>query len=95
MATNYRTDSVYRKTPIVNNKYLGIFNPGNLDVSNTTTTTVTLENRHQFRPDVLANELYGNPKLWWVFAQFNPDELVDPIMDFTSGKQIVVPVRFS
>ena len=95
MKSKYRTDSVYRKTPVVNNKYLGIWNPGNLDVNNTLTTTVTLAPKHEYRPDVLAYELYGNAKLWWIFAQFNPDELVDPIMDFTAGKTLTVPTRFS
>jgi hypothetical protein len=95
MAIVYRTDSLYRTTPIVDNKYLGIYEPGTIDLSNTNTTTVVLTNKHHQRPDVLANELYGNPKLWWIFAQFNPDTLVDPIIDFTSGKELIVPTRFS
>ena len=95
MKANYRSDSVYRKTPIENNQYLGIWQPGKIDVNNTLTTTVKLEPKHEYRPDILANELYGNPKLWWIFAQFNPDELVDPIMDFAAGKTLTVPTRFT
>jgi hypothetical protein len=93
--SKYRTDSVYAKTSVINNQYLGIWEPGSLDLNNTATMQVTLEPKHNNRPDVLANELYGNPKLWWVFAQFNPDDLIDPIMDFQSGMTLVVPTRFS
>lgn len=95
MAIIYRTDSMYRNTPIIDNNHLGVYDPGSLDITNTSTTTVTLTNRHHLRPDVLANDLYGNAKLWWVFAQFNPDTLIDPIIDFTTGKEIIVPTRFS
>jgi len=92
---NYRTDSVYRNTGIVNNKFLDVFEPGSLDVANTATTDYTLTSKHNNRPDVLAHELYGNAKLWWVFAQFNPDTLNDPIIDFVSGLKIKVPTRFT
>lgn len=95
MATQYRSDSLYRHTAIVNNKYLGIYNPGDIDIANTDTMTFTLTSKHHHRPDVLAYELYNNSKLWWIFAQFNPDILVDPIIDFVAGKEIVVPTRFS
>jgi len=93
--TEYRTDSVYRNTGIVNKKYLDIFEPGSVDISNTTTNNFTIVSKYENRPDVLANDLYGNPRLWWVFAQFNPDILNDPIIDFVSGLEIKVPTRFT
>ena len=40
------------------------------------------------RPDLAANHIYGNHKLWWVFSQRNPDVLVDPVFDFTAGTKI-------
>ncbi len=43
------------------------------------------------RPDLLANDLYQDPKLWWVFAARNPNTLQDPIFDFTAGTIIYVP----
>jgi len=43
------------------------------------------------RPDLLAHEIYGNSRLWWVFALRNPDILLDPIRDFTAGKTIILP----
>jgi hypothetical protein len=43
------------------------------------------------RPDLLAHQIYGNTRLWWVFAMRNPDVLKDPIRDFRAGTQIILP----
>jgi len=94
MAT-YRTDSLYRDTKITNNQYLDELTIDNIDVKNTTTKTITLNERYDEKPDLLAYDLYGNAKLWWVFALFNQDELADPILDFKAGLKIKVPARFS
>jgi hypothetical protein len=91
----YRTDSVYRNTKTINNQYLDILNIDNIDIDNTTTETITLAAQYDEKPDLLAYDLYGNAKLWWVFPLFNQDMLVDPIMDFKSGIKIIVPTRFS
>jgi hypothetical protein len=50
-----------------------------------------IESRYDKRPDLLADNLFGTTKLWWVFALRNPDILVDPLEDFTSGKEIFIP----
>lgn len=91
---NYSPDSLYRNTNI-NNKQLDILNIDDIDIKNTTTKTLKLQPKHDQKPDLLAHELYGNAKLWWVFALFNQDKLIDPIVDFKSGITIVYPVRFS
>ena len=46
---------------------------------------------YEYRPDMLAFDMYGNASLWWVFAQRNPNTLVDPINDFVTGKKIYLP----
>jgi len=51
----------------------------------------TIENQYHNRPDLLAYDLYGTPKLWWVFVQRNMSILKDPIYDFASGTQIYLP----
>lgn len=51
----------------------------------------TIENQYKFRPDLLAYDLYGNPKLWWVFIQRNMNVLKDPIFDFLPGTRIYIP----
>ena len=53
--------------------------------------TYTIERTYAYRPDLLAYDLYGTPRLWWVFAQRNPDELEDPIYDFKPGVTIQLP----
>jgi alpha-L-fucosidase len=55
----------------------------------------TIESQYNYRPDLLAFDLYGEPSLWWVFIQRNLDVLQDPIFDFTVGKQIYIPKNSS
>jgi hypothetical protein len=52
-----------------------------------------IENQYKHRPDLLAYDLYGNPKLWWVFVQRNMSVLKDPIYDFEPGTVIYLPKR--
>ena len=51
----------------------------------------TIENQYKHRPDLLAYDLYGDPKLWWVFIQRNMEVIKDPIFDFVPGTQIYIP----
>jgi len=51
----------------------------------------TIENQYKHRPDLLAYDLYGDPKLWWVFTQRNMEVIKDPIYDFEPGKRIYIP----
>ena len=53
----------------------------------------TIEGQYKNRPDLLAYDLYGNPKLWWVFVQRNMSVLKDPIYDFTPGTTIYIPKK--
>jgi hypothetical protein len=46
---------------------------------------------YQYRPDLLAYDLYQTPTLWWVFYQRNPNTLTAPPLDFVSGKRIFLP----
>jgi hypothetical protein len=46
---------------------------------------------YQYRPDLLAFDLYGNGALWWVFYQRNPNTLTTPPLDFAVGVQIFLP----
>ena len=50
-----------------------------------------IEPQYNFRPDLLAFDLYGTPKLWWVFAQRNMDVLKDPVFDMKAGIKIFLP----
>jgi len=46
---------------------------------------------YQYRPDLLAFDLYDNSTLWWVFYQRNPNTLQKPPLDFAAGTQIYLP----
>ena len=40
----------------------------------------TIEPQYTYRPDLLAFDLYGTAKLWWIFAQRNIDTLKDVML---------------
>jgi hypothetical protein len=52
-----------------------------------------IENQYRHRPDLLAYDLYGNAKLWWVFIQRNMSVIKDPIYDFEPGTVIYLPKK--
>lgn len=52
-----------------------------------------IETQYTHRPDLLAYDLYGNAKLWWVFVQRNMSILKDPIYDFEPGVSIYIPKK--
>ena len=52
-----------------------------------------IENQYKHRPDLLAYDLYGNAKLWWVFVQRNMSIIKDPIYDFVPGTVIYLPKK--
>ncbi len=53
----------------------------------------TIERTYAYRPDLLAYDLYGSPRLWWVFAQRNPDQIEDPVYDFKPGVKVQLPKK--
>jgi alpha-L-fucosidase len=46
---------------------------------------------YQYRPDLLAFDLYDTSTLWWVFYQRNPNALSAPPLDFVEGVTIYLP----
>jgi hypothetical protein len=53
--------------------------------------TFVINTTYQYRPDLLAYDLYQNAALWWVFYQRNPNTLTAPPLDFVVGVQIFLP----
>ena len=53
--------------------------------------TLVITQTYQYRPDMLAFDLYDNATLWWVFYQRNPNTLTAPPMDFEAGTVIYLP----
>lgn len=94
MPVTYKKNSPYFTTPQRN--FLVDF----LDVLNfrpipedDTDELIALSPRFNERPDLLSNELYGTPDLWWIFTVRNPDTIIDPIYDFVAEIEIFVPTR--
>jgi len=91
MATFHNTNSfLYRAG--VNDFYLDVNDLPKIPKSRAD-RLYTIESRYANRPDLLAHKLYGSVNLWWVFALRNPDLLVDPLEDFTSGLSIFLPTK--
>lgn len=87
----YNNTSPYFETEEKAN-YLDILNPRTL-TAESDDRPYTVERTYAYRPDLLAYDLYGSPRLWWVFAQRNPDKIEDPIYDFKPGVTIKLPKK--
>lgn len=46
---------------------------------------------YEYRPDLLAFDLYNDVNLWWVFAIRNKNILKDPVFDLEAGLKIYLP----
>jgi len=53
----------------------------------------TIDATYNHRPDMLAYDLYGSSRLWWVFAARNPNTLINPLFDFVAGTVIYLPEK--
>lgn len=88
----YKIDDIYYDTPIVNGKFLDFYEPRNFTFADDD-DFVIVEKRHEFRPYVLAYDLYSSDKLWWIFPKLNMDTLIDPIRDLREGLVLRVPTQ--
>lgn len=88
---NYSNTSPYYETPETGD-YLEILNPRTITAEKDD-QSYKIERTYAYRPDLLAYDLYGTPRLWWVFAQRNPDQIEDPIYDFKPGVTIQLPKK--
>jgi hypothetical protein len=90
MATiNYPVNSPYSATPQLSWR-LGRYQHRAIAPAPTDTRRV-LTSRYHHRPDILAFDIYGTPELWWVFMLRNMNLIRDPIYDFVTGIEVVVP----
>ena len=87
----YSNTSPYFETDL-KATYLDVFKPRTLTVEDDD-QSYTIERTYAYRPDLLAYDLYGTPRLWWVFVQRNPDQIEDPIYDFKPGVTVKLPKK--
>jgi hypothetical protein len=92
MAVNnvYPATSPYNATGIVNNKFLDVMVNRTIPMQ-PSDVYWEITQVYQYRPDMLAYDLYSDSRLWWVFAQRNPNRLKDPYFDFVTGVGIYIP----
>ena len=90
MTTKYNATSPYGATGFDAEDHLGYFKIRPIP-SQADDYLYTVEPQYNHRPDLLAYDLYDDPKLWWVFAQRNMDVIKDPVYDIESGTKIYLP----
>jgi hypothetical protein len=89
---NYGQASPYYNTPLFDGRFLDILVPRSID-RQADDIYAAISPTYHLRPDLLANDLYNNSNLWWVFAMRNPNTLLDPLWDFTAGTHIYLPQK--
>jgi hypothetical protein len=87
----YSATSPWYDTP-QNTTYLDMWQPRSVPAASDD-FQYTIQPQYNYRPDLLAYDIYGNSKLWWVFMQRNADIIFDPIYDFRSGVTIALPKK--
>ena len=95
MRAKYSSTSNYSDTSL-NMKYLEQYRPRyTASKLSADVKKIKVGNRYHRRPDLLAFDLYGSSRFWWVFTHYNRDLLKDPINDFVSGITITIPRKQS
>ena len=87
--STYRATSAHQNTQITD-YYLDVMTNRPIPRS-ATDVAFTINETYSNRPDLLAYDLYEHADLWWVFAQRNPNVLVNPLLDFKTGTVIFLP----
>jgi len=85
----YSNTSPYYKTEIVNG-YMDVMTFRDIP-SQRDDTLFEVTATYEFRPDLLAYDIYKDSKLWWVFAVRNKSILNDPVYDLKAGVKIYLP----
>lgn len=88
--TIYPATSPYYATGIVNSKFLDVMVDRPI-LKQQSDIYWEITPVYEYRPDLLAFDLYADSRLWWVFASRNPNRLKDPYFDFVTGVGIYLP----
>lgn len=85
----YSVTSPYYKTSLTKG-YLDVITFRNI-TSRKDDIEYEVDAKYEFRPDLLAFDLYGDSTYWWIFSVRNKNILKDPIFDLVSGVKIFIP----
>ena len=88
---NYARTSPWSATSMTRD-YLGILNIRTIPAEDDD-PIYQIEPQYIYRPDLLSFDIYGTPKLWWVFMQRNMNKIQDPVFDFVPGLIIYLPKK--
>lgn len=83
--------SLYNKTD-KSNYFLGYYVPNNISY-HSTDYYIVIPTKYDLKPGNMANDLYGDPQLLWVFSVYNRDVIQDPLFDFRAGIIIRIPTK--
>jgi len=66
MATNniYTKSSPYNKTQVIEGKFLDVMEPYTAIPRDASDASFTITAQYEFRPDLLAQDLYNDSRLW-------------------------------
>lgn len=73
-----------------NNGYLDVINFRDIP-SESDDILFEVTKNYEYRPDLLAYDLYSDVNLWWVFSVRNKNILHDPVFDMAAGTKIYLP----
>jgi len=68
---------------------LGWWDRTQFSISDTDVTFI-ITAKHQFRPDLVAYEVYQNRELMWLVLQYN--NILDVMTEFVEGKELRLPI---
>ena len=85
----YKNSSPYFKTEIING-YLDVMSYRDIPLE-VDDILFEVTSTYEYRPDLLAHDLYDDVNLWWVFSMRNNSILKDPVFDMKPGINIYLP----
>jgi len=88
----YSSSSPYYNTNLFGSKFLDLLVYRPIETQSDD-VSYTIDKIYEYRPDLLAFDLYGDSGLWWVFRARNPNTIDDPIFDFQAGATIMIPKK--
>ena len=89
MPIDYAKLSPYYPTPYAGS-YLDVLTTRDIPAQSDD-VEYTVTSQYEYRPDLLAYQLYQDSTLWWVFAVRNKNIIKDPIYDLYAGQTIYLP----
>ena len=89
--TSFNSHSLYINTDSTEH-YRDYYKPIELGYDDSDMFLIVTSEFHQ-KPGNLANHLYGDPRLSWVFSYFNRNQISDIIFDLKQGMIIRVPTK--